>query len=121
MKASETRELGDVARENEIARLHDSAFGLRIALAGMRAEKYQGASELKIGARKAAQLAAVERRLLALRQGRLFKPNPANPAWFQEPVRLEARGGVFRVKLIWRPTLKASLWLVKLTSYLVVE
>lgn len=72
MKPSETRELADVARANEIASLKDRALGLRIALAGMRPEKYQDASELKIRARKAAQLAAVERRLLALRQGRLL-------------------------------------------------
>ncbi len=71
-KAPETRESSEVARQNEIARLTDRATGLRISLAGLRPAKYQGAEELKIRARKAAQLAAVERRLSALRQGRLW-------------------------------------------------
>lgn len=75
MKASESGELADVARANEIAALKDRALGLRIALAGMRPEKYQDASELKIRTRKAAQLAAVERRRLALGQRRLFEQN----------------------------------------------
>jgi hypothetical protein len=68
-------DLEAVARENEIARLKDRALGLRIGLAGMRPVKYQSAEELKIRARKAAQLAKVERRLLALQQGRLFERN----------------------------------------------
>jgi hypothetical protein len=72
MKDEAARELGEVARENEIAGLEDRALGLRIALAGMRPEKYQSAEELKIRARKAAQVAKVERRLLAFRQGRLL-------------------------------------------------
>jgi len=72
MKATEAPELADIARENEIAAFKNRALGLRTALAGMRPEKCQDASELKIRTRKAAQLAAVERRLLALQQGRLL-------------------------------------------------
>jgi hypothetical protein len=72
MKASDTRELTEVARENEVKRLEEARLGLRTALAGLRSEQYQDARELKIRAHKAAQLAAVERRLWALRQGRLL-------------------------------------------------
>ena len=72
MKAREMGDLEAVARENENARLKDRALGLRIAFAGMRPLKYLGAEELKIRARKAAQLAKVERRLCALRQGCLL-------------------------------------------------
>jgi hypothetical protein len=72
MRPADTRELAEVARENEIAGLKDRALGLRIALAGMRPGKYQSVEELKIRARKAAQLAKVERRLLALQQAHLF-------------------------------------------------
>ena len=72
MKPKELCDLEVSARENEIAGLKDRALGLRIALAGMRPLKYQGAEELKIRARKAAQLAKVERRLLALRQRHLL-------------------------------------------------
>jgi hypothetical protein len=75
MSAAESCELAKVGRSNEVKRLEDQALGLRIALAGMRPEKYQDTRELKIRARKAAQLAAVQRRLLAFRQGRLFEPN----------------------------------------------
>ncbi len=75
MKDADARELSEVARENQIAGLKDRALGLRIALASMRPVKYQDAEELKIRARKAAQLAKVERRLLALQQGRLFERN----------------------------------------------
>ena len=75
MKNADTRELAEVVRENEIASLKDRALGLQIALAGMRPVKYQGAEELKIRARKAAQLRKVEARLLALQQGSLFERN----------------------------------------------
>jgi hypothetical protein len=72
MKLADGRQLTEVARANEQKRLEDCRLGLRIALAGMRPEHCQDARELKIRARKSAQLAAVERRLWALRQGRLF-------------------------------------------------
>ena len=78
MRATEPGELANVARENEIAALKDRALGLRIALAGMRAEKHQDERGLKNRARKAAQLAAVEGRLLALRQRSLFERIPVD-------------------------------------------
>jgi len=75
MKDADARERGESARENEIAGLKDRALGLRIALAGMRPLKYQSAKELKIRARKAAQLRKIEARLSALQQGSLFERN----------------------------------------------
>ena len=72
MSAADLRGPGETARENDVKRLEDRALGLRIVVAGMRPEKYRDTSELKIRARKAAQLAAVQRWLLTLRQPSLW-------------------------------------------------